>query len=306
MIDDKDKHDHHLVLSTHLNNDIQHEGLFLPISILLTTFFILQKLNDNLMAKWQATFYPIFLYIIYNIIKYFIKIIKSETEENSTDSKIKIDNYSRIILISNLFGLINTSLSFFIFYNLSEFLDKKEDDYMLSALYIILAICCSSMIYTIIRKSKLFSLRKQADANASEESHLGFISTLTGPLLTYLSNMMIVCSSSSGVCTQVYMSTITSLLGAFGVTISDFSECLFPITLVMLGISLYSLYAKKKKLTHKPFLLGVFSTVLILIAHVFKEGNAYYLVYPGNILMIAAAIWNARMNKFYGLPKYNK
>ena len=30
------------------------------------------------------------------------------------------------------------------------------------------------------------------------------------------------------------------------------------------------------------------------------------LVYPGNILMIIAAIWNARMNKFSGLPIYNK
>ena len=31
-----------------------------------------------------------------------------------------------------------------------------------------------------------------------------------------------------------------------------------------------------------------------------------YLIYPGNILMIIAAIWNARMNKFSGLPIYNK
>ncbi len=44
---------------------------------------------------------------------------------------------------------------------------------------------------------------------------------------------MMIVYNSSGVCAQVYMSTIASSLGAFGVTISDFSKYLFPITIVL-------------------------------------------------------------------------
>jgi hypothetical protein len=102
------------------------------------------------------------------------------------------------------------------------------------------------------------------------------------------------------------MSTITSLLGAFGVTISDFSDYLFPVTIVLLGISLFSLYVKNKKLTHRPFLLGLFSTIIIIVAHIFEDSWVYYFIYPGNILMIVSAVWNARTNKFYGLPRYSK
>jgi len=95
------------------------------------------------------------------------------------------------------------------------------------------------------------------------------------------------------------MSTITSILGAFGVTISDFSEYLFPVTLILLGVSLFSLYIKKKRLTHLPFLLGVLSTGLIILSH-FVE-SLWFMLYVGNVSMIGAAIWNAKLNKFYGL-----
>jgi hypothetical protein len=154
---------------------------------------------------------------------------------------------------------------------------------------------------------KMFEIKKNIyidQATVQENGSLAFFSSLITPALTYLSNMMIICNS--GVCTQVYMSTITSLLGAFGVSLSNLSEYLLPVTVVLLGISLFSLYIKKKSLTHGPFLLGVFSSALIILSYVFEKTKLYYLIYPGNILMIAAAIWNAKVNKFSGLPRYKK
>ena len=170
----------------------------------------------------------------------------------------------------------------------------------------LLTLCVSNMIYSILRQIAAFSIKR--DFQSPNSSSIAFLSTITGPLLTYLSNMMIVCSSSTGMCTQIYMSTIASLLGAFGVSLSNLSDYLFPITLVLLGISLFSLYIKNKKLTHQPFLLGVFSAGLIIASHLLESFNPYffYLTYPGNILMLTAAIWNARLNKFYGLPRYTK
>ena len=116
--------------------------------------------------------------------------------------------------------------------------------------------------------------------------------------------MMIICSG--GACTQIYISTITSILGAFGVTLSEISKYMFPLTCILLGISLLSLYIKRKKLLHGPFLLGVFSSIIIILAKYYEKTKLNKLIYPGNILMIIAAIWNAKMNKFSGLPTYNK
>ena len=116
--------------------------------------------------------------------------------------------------------------------------------------------------------------------------------------------MMIICSG--GACTQIYISTITSILGAFGVTLSEITKYMFPITCVLLGVSLISLYIKKREILHKPFLLGVFSAMMIILGKYFEKTMLNKLVYPGNILMIIAAIWNAKMNKFSGLPIYNK
>ncbi len=81
---------------------------------------------------------------------------------------------------------------------------------------------------------------------------------------------------------------------------------MFPITCVLLGVSHLSLYIKRKKLSHDPFLLGVFSAILILLGKYYENTKLKKLIYPGNNLMIFAAIWNAKMNKFPGLPIYNK
>jgi hypothetical protein len=81
---------------------------------------------------------------------------------------------------------------------------------------------------------------------------------------------------------------------------------MFPITCVLLGVSLISLYIKKREILHRPFLLGLFSAAMIILGKYFEKTWLSKLVYPGNILMIIAAIWNARMNKFSGLPVYNK
>lgn len=310
---ESDKSDHHYIISAYNSNEILPDSYMTSILSLLSIFFVVQKLNDNLMAKWQACFYPLYLLLIYQILKYFIRIIRSESneddqnkhdEENKQSYKIKIQNFDKIVLISNFFSLINSVLIFLTVFHLGEFLDKRQDHYLLTSLYMLLSMCVSQVIYSALRKTSLFYINSFEDTKISHNS-IAFISTLTGPILTYFSNMMIVCSSSGGVCTQVYMSTVASLLGAFGVTLSDFSEYLFPITIVLLGISLFSLYIKNKMLLHKPFLLGCFSAVLIIMSHIL-EGNYYYLVYPGNVLMIAAAIWNARVNKFYGLPRYSK
>jgi hypothetical protein len=307
MDDYENKNEHPLIISTYNDHEIHLDTCMSSIFSLFTVYFLLQKISDNLMAKWQACFYPMYLLFIILFIKYFVKIIYSEIYETSqVKGVIKVVNIERVVLISNFFKFLYSPLFFLLFYYVAEFLDKRDDIYLFYSLYLLITICITQILYSLLRQLPIFNLRIKSDPSdgqADNHSLFGFVSSLIAPALTYCSNMMIVCSSS-GVCTQVYMSTIASLLGAFGVTLSDFSEYLFPITIVLLGISLFSLYIKRKKLLHKPFLLGVFACVLIILSHVFEECSL--MIYPGNVLMVGAAIWNARVNNFYGLPQFVK
>jgi hypothetical protein len=288
---------------THYNQQsIIPESYFFSVSSLLTVFFIFQKVNDNLMAKWNACFYPIYVYFIVCFLSYFYKIVKSEiSEENDNSGVIKIRNFDRAVLISNFFNLVNSPIQFLTIYYFAEHLDKRDDTYLFYSMYMFMSYCVFHIIYTFLKRLDLFRLNIESQTITT--NHVTFGSTFLTPLLTYVSNMMIVCNSS-GVCTQVYMSTIASFLGAFGVTLSDLSEYLFPITIILLGVSLFSLYIKKRSFLHKPFLLGCAATTMIICSHIWE--SLYILMWIGNIIMIGAAIWNARLNKFYGLPRYSK
>jgi len=308
------KNDHTFIVTTYSDYNISKELIFLPICSILSLFFIYQKINDRVMVKWQGTLYPFYLYFITQFLKFFLNIIKNEKEddqdfENLKSKKLNIQNIEKIILISNFFMLIDSALAIVALYYFGEFLDHRKDEFLFSSMYVLFSYCFSKIIYFILRKTKIFEIKRStfSSDNSPSSTHgtLAFITSVTTPVLTYISNAMIICGSN-GTCTQVYMSTIASLLGAFGVGLSDLSEYLFPVTIVLLGVSLFSLYIKKKSWKHKPFLIGVFSTVLILLSHIFDDTKLYYLIYPGNILMVIAAVWNARINKLYGLPRYIK
>jgi hypothetical protein len=182
-------------------------------------------------------------------------------------------------------------------------LDDRNDEFLIASFKFLISTTIWGVLYSIIRKMPQLKLKEQAKEE-NNSIFVAFASSLLGPILTYFSNMMIVCSG--GACTQIYISTITSILGAFGVTLSEISKYMFPITCILLGISLLSLYIKKKKILHPPFLLGLFSSILIILGKYYEKTVLSKFILPGNILMIISAIWNARINKFSGLPIYNK
>ena len=258
----------------------------------------------------EATFYPLYLYLITKELISFYLIIKndntSKTEKGNNDIKlnnIEIPNLLNIYIVSIFFKFILYLLIICFIYNIHSFLDYRKDEFLISAIKFLIATTIWGIIYGLIRKIPNLKF-KEYEKEKNNSTIIAFITSLLSPALTYFSNMMIICSG--GACTQIYISTITSILGAFGVTLSEISKYMFPITCVLLGVSLISLYIKKREILHKPFLLGVFSSILIILGKYFEKSFLSKFVYPGNILMIIAAIWNARMNKFSGLPIYNK
>ena len=298
------------LISEYDSLEILKPNIFLYLCLFLTSYFLYLKITDRFIALWRATFYPLYLYLITKALISFYLIIKndntSKTEKGNNDIKlnnIEIQNLLNIYIVSNFFKFIFYLLVICFIYNIHSFLDYRKDEFLISAIKFLIATTIWGLIYGLIRKIPNLKL-KEYQKEKNNSTIIAFITSLLSPALTYFSNMMIICSG--GACTQIYISTITSILGAFGVTLSEISKYMFPITCVLLGVSLISLYIKKREFLHKPFLLGVFSAILIILGKYFEKSFLSKFVYPGNILMIVAAIWNARMNKFSGLPVYNK
>ena len=298
------------LISEYESYEISKPNIFLFLCIFLTSYFLYLKITNRFIALWRATFYPLYIYLITKALISFYLIIKNDNNASNERGKhdiifnnLEITNFLNIYIVSNFFKFIYYLLIICFIYNTHSFLDHRKDDFLISAVRFLIIIGIWGIIYSLIRKIPLLKL-KESKKEKNNSIIIAFITSLISPALTYLSNMMIICSG--GACTQIYISTITSILGAFGVTLSEITKYMFPITCVLLGVSLISLYIKKRDLLHKPFLLGVFSAVIIIIGKYFEKTRLNKLVYPGNILMIIAAIWNARMNKFSGLPIYNK
>ena len=298
------------LISEYESFEISKPNIFLYTCLFFTSYFLYLKITDRFIALWRATFYPLYLYLITKVLISFYLIIKNDN--NSKDEKgkhnillnnLEIKNFLNIYIISNFFQFIFYLLLICFIYNVHSFLDNRKDEFLFSAVKFLIATSIWGMFYSLIRKIPNLRL-KEGRKEKSNSIIIAFITSLISPALTYFSNMMIICSG--GACTQIYISTITSILGAFGVTLSEITKYMFPITCVLLGVSLISLYIKKREILHKPFLLGVFSAMMIILGKYFEKTMLNKLVYPGNILMIIAAIWNARMNKFSGLPIYNK
>ena len=298
------------LISEYESFEISKPNIFLYTCLFFTSYFLYLKITDRFIALWRATFYPLYLYLITKVLISFYLIIKNDN--NSKDEKgkhnillnnLEIKNFLNIYIISNFFQFIFYLLLICFIYNVHSFLDNRKDEFLFSAVKFLIATSIWGMFYSLIRKIPNLRL-KEGRKEKSNSIIIAFITSLISPALTYFSNMMIICSG--GACTQIYISTITSILGAFGVTLSEITKYMFPITCVLLGVSLISLYIKKREILHKPFLLGVFSAMMIILGKYFEKTMLNKLVYPGNILMIIAAIWNAKMNKFSGLPTYNK
>jgi len=298
------------IISEYERYNISKPDIFLYICLFLTSYFLYLKITDRFIALWRVTFYPIYIYLILKTLISFYLIIKNDNINSIQKEKhdillnnLEISNLLNIYIVSTFFKFILYLLLICFIYNIHSFLDDRNDEFLIASFKFLISTTIWGILYSIIRKMPQLKLKEQA----KEENNsivVAFASSMLGPILTYFSNMMIVCSG--GACTQIYISTITSILGAFGVTLSEISKYMFPITCVLLGISLLSLYIKKKKILHPPFLLGVFSSILIILGKYYEKTVLSKFVFPGNVLMIISAIWNARINKFSGLPIYSK
>ena len=135
--------------------------------------------------------------------------------------------------------------------------------------------------------------REQIPAFDEREGKKGLLSTLVSPLLTFLGSSTFICAG--GGCSSIYISTITSFFGAFGIAVVDLVPYMDGLAVVLVLFTVYSLYVQEKNWRYKPFVLGTVGGICIIV-NIFLIGPARYLLYFGNVLMIGAAIWNSRLS----------
>jgi hypothetical protein len=119
-------------------------------------------------------------------------------------------------------------------------------------------------------------------------------------LFSILGNSVSVCSG--GACNSFYISTFSAFFSAFGITFASFIHYLNFLCLLLLLFSLISLYSVKYSWRYGPFILTFFGALLVICDLFVYDLNI--INYTGNALIIIAAIWNSRINKFkFGRPK---
>lgn len=116
---------------------------------------------------------------------------------------------------------------------------------------------------------------------------------LTNLFLSLMGNSFTFCAG--GACNSFYISTFSAFFSAFGIPIANYIQYLNFLCLFLLAFSLFSLYSVHKSVKYWPFVLSFLGSLFVLYG-MFFHGEKIFL-YAGNILIIAAAFWNSKLNK---------
>ncbi len=115
-----------------------------------------------------------------------------------------------------------------------------------------------------------------------------------------MGNSFSICAG--GACNSFYFSTLSAFFSAFGIPITKYIHYLNYLCLFLLAFALFSLYSVKRSIKYGPFLITLIGVILILIDMFIYDYNI--LNYMGNVLIIASAFWNSKLNKFrFGTKK---
>jgi len=107
-----------------------------------------------------------------------------------------------------------------------------------------------------------------------------------------MGNTMVICSG--GQCNSIYISTISAFFSAFGVPIFEYIHYFNFLAFFFMAFSLLSLYSVKKSVIYGPFIASSIGALCIIIDMGIYDLD--YLTYFGNVVMIASAIWNSKLN----------
>jgi len=246
--------------------------------------------GDLFFFNWLMTFSPTLLYLALQMLRYLKRIIIIDEETIKDAHGITAKRFS---LMDNLFHFILSLLMLcFVFYAIYR-RDQMALNLSAGPLYVMGALYLFVQVfYTYSAKAAQNALLLPL-AKDEEKKRSPLLTSILTPLFNFLGASFAVCGG--GTCSSIYGSTISAIFSAFGISISEWMPYLDGVTVILVLVSVYVLYYAKKSFTYKPFILGTAAAVIILITQFFFTTR--YPIYVGNVMMIAAALWNSKLNK---------
>jgi hypothetical protein len=262
------------------------------------TFFLLNSVTvilcyaklegDLFFFNWKMVLSPTLLYLFVLTLRYFKKIVILDEDNYNANASLKLNRFK---LLDHFFHFLFSFLILFFVGYIAYSMDLDRDNISRKPLYITIA------IYLVIQF--IYSYVSKRIENESllpitnEKKNTSLLTSIMSPILNFLGSSFAFCAG--GQCSTIYGSTISAIFGAFGISISEWMPILDWLTHLLVIVSVIVLFYAKKSWTYKPFLMSCVAAVLIFAATAFTQIR--YLVYLGNVLMIAAAIWNSKLNK---------
>lgn len=247
---------------------------------------------------WTMALAPTFLFLFISCLKYLKNIVLIDDTVYKECYTLKTNHFQ---LIDNFFHLNFNLLALFFSGYLAHQLDMEDTEmnkkplYLSVALYLFMQFSYSYVSRSIEQESYLPFSAKNKDTS--------MMTSIMSPIFNFLGSSFMLCSGGS--CSSIYGSTISAIFSAFGISISEWLPFLDWFTLLLVIVSVLVLYYAKRSLTYKPFLVSVVGAVVIFADTLMFQMR--YPIYLGNLLMIASALWNSRLNKagffFPGKPK---
>jgi hypothetical protein len=261
-------------------------------------------------SGYKAACAPTFMFFLYQIYSNFKSILAIDIRK---ESEAKIRN-PLLFIVRCLYNVLESLLCFICLFIITDIAEAEEDKRSLTPLFLILMIqLITHFAFTVVHKKlegkhmnylpiskasdavsvELNSLGKSPSSKDNNSSGLSFLTTLTGSFSSLLTATTTICAG--GACTPIYGSTIGAILGAFGITLTEWLPYLDGVTGIFVAVSVYILWSAKKDWTYRPFLLSAAAAILIIVHLITQEHK--FLLYIGNVMMIGGAFWNIKLNR---------
>jgi len=244
--------------------------------------------GDLFFFTWNMTLTPTMVYLLILSILYLKQVIWLDEKTYKESYSIKTNRFQ---LLDNFFHLVFSLVMLFFVGYAAHFLDagvkKVSTKPMFAALALYMVV---QGVYSYVSK-RLENSTILPVTNEKETSSLA--TAIMTPILNFLGTSFVFCQG--GTCSTIYGSTISAIGSAFGISVSEWLPFLDWLTFLLVLVSVGVLYYAKQELTYKPFLLSVFAATIIFADTFVLQMR--YPIYLGNVLMIAAALWNSKLNK---------
>eukprot|EP01016_Furgasonia_blochmanni_P055744 TRINITY_DN9377_c0_g1_i3.p1 TRINITY_DN9377_c0_g1~~TRINITY_DN9377_c0_g1_i3.p1 ORF type:complete len:292 (-),score=88.81 TRINITY_DN9377_c0_g1_i3:301-1176(-) len=282
--------------------DLYKEKASLPVALstpficFLTLLMIYFKLEKSLDVSWWICFIPSYLFLLIRSIKCVYYMLREHVDKDLHVLKEKI------YLLSHFLSLLIYICAIVVLYLFGEYLDAEEsgDDAPRDQLFLFSFLGASLyLVYGWYMDNLNQELQTGKSVSMLSCITHGFmfmgsgVNSLLNLFLAFLSSSFFVCTG--GACNSMYISTLSSFFGAVGVSVVDWLPYLDGLTVLMIGISLFSLYAVNRSWTYKPFAIGLIGSLMIVTNMIFFKPK--YLLYGGNVMLVTAAIWNSKLSQ---------